>query len=75
VYGEAPGAIEQACRRRSVALHAFAWQASMQRAGIARDAVYLLRPDGHVAFADATGDAKALARYLDDWRITPRATA
>jgi 2-polyprenyl-6-methoxyphenol hydroxylase-like FAD-dependent oxidoreductase len=75
VYGKAPGAIEQACRRRSVALHAFAWQTPMQRAGIARDAVYLLRPDGHVAFADATGDAKALARYLDDWRITPRATA
>jgi 2-polyprenyl-6-methoxyphenol hydroxylase-like FAD-dependent oxidoreductase len=75
VYGEAPAAIEQACRRRSVALHAFAWQASMQRAGMARDAVYLVRPDGYVAFADATGDAMALARYLDDWRITPRATA
>jgi hypothetical protein len=75
VYGQAPGGVEQACEHRSVALHAFAWQASMQRAGLARDALYLVRPDGYVAFADATGDATALARYLDDWRIMTRAAA
>ena len=75
VYGQAPGGVEQACERRTVALHVFAWRASMQRAGLARDAVYLVRPDGYVAFADATGDGAALLRYLDDWRITTRAAA
>jgi 2-polyprenyl-6-methoxyphenol hydroxylase-like FAD-dependent oxidoreductase len=72
VYGRVPAAIEQACRHKGLALHAFAWRSSMQQAGLARDGVYLVRPDGYVAFADAASDATPLVRYLDDWRITAR---
>jgi len=75
MYGSVPAAVEQACRHKRLALHAFAWRPSMQRAGLARDGVYLVRPDGYVAFADAASDATALLRYLDEWRIATRAAA
>ena len=73
VYGETTSELSDVCARRNIALHAFAWRDAMQAAGLARDALYLLRPDGHVAFANAQRDAAALARYADEWRIAPGA--
>jgi 2-polyprenyl-6-methoxyphenol hydroxylase-like FAD-dependent oxidoreductase len=69
VYGRPSRALNEACAARGLALHAFAWGASMRRAGVRRDAVYLIRPDGYVAFADRTAVVASLARYLDDHRI------
>jgi 2-polyprenyl-6-methoxyphenol hydroxylase-like FAD-dependent oxidoreductase len=71
VYGRCPRTIEDACGRRGIALHVFPWQLRAGRAGLRRDAVYLVRPDGYVAFADADGDAVRLDAYLDDRGIRP----
>ena len=65
VYGRARDALADACRSRGLALHAFAWSHATARAGLARDALYLIRPDGYVAIADAAGDPLALENYLD----------
>jgi len=73
VYGEAGAAIRETCGRRGFALHTFPWQPAAARAGLARDAVYLVRPDGHVALADESGTPAALERYLDRRCIRPRA--
>jgi hypothetical protein len=55
--------------RQKVPLHVFAWHSTMQSAGLQRDAVYLVRPDGYVALASAdTGDAP-IARYLTERKI------
>ncbi|HTL76291.1 MAG TPA: FAD-dependent monooxygenase [Casimicrobiaceae bacterium] len=73
VYGGAKPALCALCGTRGIALHAFAWREAMAAAGFARDACYLLRPDGYVAFAERNGDdTSAFTRYLDDWRITAR---
>jgi 2-polyprenyl-6-methoxyphenol hydroxylase-like FAD-dependent oxidoreductase len=73
VYGDAEADVVAACAARDIALHTFAWRTSMQAAGFGRNGRYLLRPDGHVAFAQAQGDAIAeLTRYLDDWRFASR---
>jgi hypothetical protein len=37
----------------------------MQRAGLARGALYLVRPDGYVALADASGNPQTVRDYLD----------
>jgi 2-polyprenyl-6-methoxyphenol hydroxylase-like FAD-dependent oxidoreductase len=65
VYGKPRAEIEALCRDRSVPLHAFPWRADLRSRGFARDAVYLVRPDGYVGLADPRGEAAALAAYLD----------
>ena len=40
------------------------------RAGLRRNAVYLVRPDGYVALANAEGIATAVTSYLDAHQIT-----
>ena len=65
VYGAAAPEITAACRERQLALHVFEWRSTMRRRGLQRDAVYLVRPDGHVALADPTARAATLTSYLD----------
>jgi hypothetical protein len=43
----------------------------MVRTGLRRNAVYLVRPDGYVALADAQGKGTALSSYLDTRKLTP----
>jgi 2-polyprenyl-6-methoxyphenol hydroxylase-like FAD-dependent oxidoreductase len=65
VYGKAASEITAACRERRLPLHVFAWHSAMRRRGLARNAVYLVRPDGYVALADPTARASTLTSYLD----------
>ena len=51
IYGDAVPEIRAVCAERHLALHEFGWQPAMERAGLRRDALYLLRPDGYVALA------------------------
>jgi len=46
-------------------LHVFRWRPEMDRAGLRRDAAYLVRPDGYVAMAASERGAAAIASYLD----------
>lgn len=72
IYGASTPAIEGVCQRRGLALHTFTWTALAHRAGFKRDALYLVRPDGYVALADADADPKRLDTYLDTRRVCPR---
>jgi hypothetical protein len=40
----------------------------MRRLGFVRDAVYVVRPDGHVGFVGASTALEPLAAYLERWR-------
>jgi 2-polyprenyl-6-methoxyphenol hydroxylase-like FAD-dependent oxidoreductase len=73
VYGEAPAALADACRARNLPLHTFPWQGAMPSAGLERNAVYLLRPDGYIGFADQRADPQELERYVDQWQVKTRA--
>jgi hypothetical protein len=66
VYGRSPDALAAACRQRGLPLHVFPWSNAMRRAGLARNAAYLVRPDGHVALADPAASAITLQKYLDE---------
>jgi hypothetical protein len=39
--------------------------------GLGRDALYLVRPDGHVALADARQDVRKLEGVLDRFSLIP----
>jgi 2-polyprenyl-6-methoxyphenol hydroxylase-like FAD-dependent oxidoreductase len=51
VYGEASEEVTRYCGERKFKLRVFAWRPAMARAGFARNAIYLVRPDGYIASA------------------------
>jgi 2-polyprenyl-6-methoxyphenol hydroxylase-like FAD-dependent oxidoreductase len=69
VYGEGGDAIRQGARDAGIAMHEFRWSERAQQLGIARDAAYLVRPDGHVALADPGQDPEELRSYLSRFKI------
>jgi 2-polyprenyl-6-methoxyphenol hydroxylase-like FAD-dependent oxidoreductase len=78
VYGRPGRKLSDWCRAQGLPLHVFGWKMEYQAAGLARNAVYLLRPDSYVAMADPSGSPHGLARYraeheLDFAAATPRA--
>jgi 2-polyprenyl-6-methoxyphenol hydroxylase-like FAD-dependent oxidoreductase len=70
VYGRATPQLMQWCIAHSVSLQVFEWASEHERAGLARDALYLLRPDSYVALADPAGSPVALERYFKDGGIS-----
>jgi len=63
VYGTAKAELVDWCRARDVPLHVFDWTTRHDAAGMARNALYLLRPDTYVALADTSGLPTAIERY------------
>jgi hypothetical protein len=73
VYGEATNDLRKICADRVLKLHVFPWRDEMARAGLHRNAGYLLRPDGYIAIAEAQSQAGRIADYLDAYHIASRA--
>jgi 2-polyprenyl-6-methoxyphenol hydroxylase-like FAD-dependent oxidoreductase len=69
VYGSPSEELTAWCARNGLALHCWPFGPAHEEAGLARDAVYLLRPDTYVALADASGSPRALERYRDEQQI------
>jgi hypothetical protein len=65
VYGSPSPELRAWCEQGDVPLHVFDWQPVCDEAGFARDAAYLIRPDGYVALAESRGRAEAMARYFE----------
>jgi 2-polyprenyl-6-methoxyphenol hydroxylase-like FAD-dependent oxidoreductase len=65
VYGEPPPGLADACTELSLPLHAFTWQSGMARVGLGPAALYLVRPDGYVALADAEANSERLRQYFE----------
>ena len=64
VYGEPTRGVTEACDGLSLPLIHFPWGPEMKEKGLARDAVYLVRPDGYVALADSEADPERLRRFF-----------
>jgi hypothetical protein len=75
VYGSAPRPLIDACRELDLPLHVFPCSERMQRAGLARDALYVVRPDGYVGLADPAANPERLKDYVrKQFRIPARGT-
>lgn len=64
VYGSASAELEAWCAARRLPLHVFDWKPAHATAGLARGAVYLLRPDTYVALAEPSGAPAGLDGYF-----------
>ncbi|MHB1303983.1 MAG: FAD-dependent monooxygenase [Acidiphilium sp.] len=69
VYGAATPALAAWCETHGVPLHAYPWRPDHEAAGLARDALYLIRPDTYVALADPAATLTALDRYFADHKL------
>ncbi|MGN6481824.1 FAD-dependent monooxygenase [Luteibacter sp.] len=65
VYGEPRPELMAWCLHRGVALRDFGWEPEFEKAGLAENAAYLLRPDTWVALAEPDGSVEALERYFE----------
>jgi len=72
VYGSADARVEALAERRGLALHELPWTPAAARAGLRRDALYLVRPDGYVAVVAAEQDTAGVERLLDRFAVVPR---
>jgi hypothetical protein len=71
VYGEAKGELAAWCAQRNLPLQVFAWKGEHEAVGLARNALYLLRPDTYVALAEPSGSPEPLEQYFRDQGIRP----
>jgi 2-polyprenyl-6-methoxyphenol hydroxylase-like FAD-dependent oxidoreductase len=71
VYGEPSADLHHLCQVAKIDLIRFEWSPRMRDAGVKKDALYLVRPDGYVALAEPKGDADKLALYLEDHGLAP----
>ena len=63
VYGRASPELTDWCAALGLPLRVFDWRSAHGKAGLARDALYLLRPDSYVALIDPSASPRALERY------------
>ncbi|MDU9394665.1 FAD-dependent monooxygenase [Pseudomonas sp. zfem002] len=71
VYGLASKDLTGWCAARQIPLHVFPWSPAHEAAGLARNALYLLRPDSYVALAEASSSTAALERYFSERSLRP----
>ena len=72
VYGAASPVLSAEAGRAGIPLHQVHWSDAADEAGLARDALYLVRPDGYVALADPDQDVDAFRALLAKFEIAPR---
>jgi hypothetical protein len=70
VYGSATAEIRAHCVDRRLALHEFPWTPATERAGLARNALYLVRPDWYVALASSTQSSQRSASALAGLKVS-----
>ena len=71
VHGEARQGLKDWCGTNGVALHQHRWTAAAEKAGVQKNAAYLLRPDGYVALAVPGGSDRAIDRYFKTRKLRP----
>jgi 2-polyprenyl-6-methoxyphenol hydroxylase-like FAD-dependent oxidoreductase len=70
VYGTASPGLADAAASLGLAPDVYAWSHAASQAGLGHDAAYLVRPDGHVAWASAQQDVDSLRAYVRNVRLS-----
>jgi 2-polyprenyl-6-methoxyphenol hydroxylase-like FAD-dependent oxidoreductase len=70
VYGTATTELTNWSASNNIELHQFAWQEAYGKSGLARNAMYLVRPDTYVALAAEKQDLAILTSYFSDHELS-----
>jgi 2-polyprenyl-6-methoxyphenol hydroxylase-like FAD-dependent oxidoreductase len=68
-YGSASQAVARWCAQRQLSLSVFAWEPGHGAAGIKRDTIFLLRPDGYIALVGPALDPGGFDAYFREHGI------
>jgi 2-polyprenyl-6-methoxyphenol hydroxylase-like FAD-dependent oxidoreductase len=71
VYGQVEPMLRDACAGWGLPIHMFVWSERARRQGLAKDALYLVRPDGYVAYASRDQDAGGIERLFSAFNLKP----
>ncbi|WZO97360.1 FAD-dependent monooxygenase [Isosphaeraceae bacterium EP7] len=71
IYGDVAPHVRRHILATGLPLHIFSYTEKTRATGLARDALYLVRPDGHIALADTGQDPSRLDTYLSRFAIRP----
>jgi len=71
VYGAISGALHDLANRWNVPVHSFSCDKKAHSAGLMQNAAYLVRPDGHIALAQAEQDPRQMEKYFSQWLCPP----
>jgi len=63
IYGKATDAFKKSISSLGIDLHEFSWNVVAAEAGLKENAVYLIRPDGYVAYANILQKSEGMAIY------------
>ncbi len=64
VHGKAAAPLREYAQRAGLPLHEWPWTPAALASGLQRDALYLVRPDGHVGFARSEPEIEILQTYV-----------
>ncbi len=70
VYGDASGAIRRTCNKLGLPLHQLHFSQAAGKAGLTRDACYLLRPDGYIGLVIPSQNAAELSSYVQRFALS-----
>jgi hypothetical protein len=71
IYGPANSALRDVSARWHLPLCVFEWSRQTESAGFVPDALYLVRPDGHLALVQPEQNPQELEKYLSQWFAPP----
>jgi len=74
VYGTCSPDLSNWCKQHNLRLCVFPWNATYERSGFSRNAIYLLRPDTYIALAADKQDPEVLRSYFADRGLSPGST-
>ena len=72
VYGDASEPVRKAMAILGLPLHLFPFSAAAAKAGLAEDALYLVRPDGYVSVCEPKSEVAEIERTFARLRLTTR---
>lgn len=69
VYGNVRLDFADAAARFNIPIYTFPWSHLAKQAGLVRDAVYLVRPDGYLGFVSHNQEVRPFEGYVTSWLV------